>query len=547
MSIERRKSDELHPLKTARYDLPAGLVVFLVALPLCLGIALASGAPLMSGIVAGIVGGLVVPLISRSPLSVSGPAAGLTAIVLAGIAELGGFEAFLTAVVLGGLLQLGLGLLRAGGLGALVPSSVIKGMLAAIGLILILKQLPHAVGYDVESFGSDAFLAPTGENTFSLITHAIGAMELGAVIVSVVSLAILIAWPYTPMSKIRWMPGALVVVIAGAALNQAFGAFAPTLQLEASHLVALPTFDGPVGLWNALPSPDLSALSNPQTWSVAVTIALVASIETLLCVEAVDGMDPYRRPTPTSRELVAQGIANTVSGFIGGLPITSVIVRSTANLSAGGRTRMSAVFHGVFLLGSVVFLAPYITLVPLACLAALLLVVGYKLVRPPLVKAIYRQGVEQFAPFAITIVAILFTDLLRGVLVGLVVGLVFVLRNKTHRAFTVEEAPDGVVVIHFNKDISFIHEPALVRLLRELADGSRVRIDATQAEFIDFDIKEKVQDFVESAPARQLEVELVGIELDHHEGEAVKPRRVQPVVRRGVDSAPIGAAVQSRA
>lgn len=537
MTINKRKPDELHPLKTARSDLPAGLVVFLVALPLCLGIALASGAPLMSGIVAGITGGLVVPIVSRSPLSVSGPAAGLTAIVLAGVNELGGFEAFLTAVVLGGVLQIGLGVLRAGGIGALVPSSVIKGMLAAIGLILILKQLPHAVGYDVEAFGADAFLAPTGENTFSLITHALGAMEMGAVIIAFISLAILIVWPRTPLAKIRIMPAALVVVLTGAGLNQAFSVYAPEWQLGASHLVSLPEFEGAVGLWSTLPSPDWSGLLNPATWSVALTIALVASVETLLCIEAVDGMDPYRRPTPTSRELLAQGIANTVSGLIGGLPVTSVIVRSTANLAAGGKTRMSAVFHGIFLLGAVVFLAHYLKLIPLASLAAILLVVGYKLVRPDLVRSIFRQGYEQSLPFAATVIAILLTDLLRGVLFGLVLGLVFVLRNKTHQAFTVEEGKDGLVLIRFNKDISFIHEPALVRLLRELADGTHVRIDATAAGFIDFDIKEKVQDFVDSADARDLTVELVGIHLDHHTGGKDKRRRVEPIVRRPLEAA----------
>ncbi|MCA9549722.1 MAG: SulP family inorganic anion transporter [Myxococcales bacterium] len=525
-AIPTRPLDEIHPLQTARSDLPAGLVVFLVALPLCLGIALASGVPLLSGIVAGIVGGLVVPLVSRAPLSVSGPAAGLTAIVLTGVADLGSFEAFLTATVLAGVLQAGLGALRAGGLGALVPSSVIKGMLAAIGLILILKQLPHAVGYDVESFGSDAFLAPTGENTFSLITHALSAFEWGAVLISALSLALLIGWPKTPFGKLPFLPAALMVVLAGTGVNMLLLAYAPEMALAPTHLVSLPTVDGPMGLWAALHSPDWGALASPATWTVAVTIALVASIETLLSVEAVDGLDPQRRATPTSRELVAQGLGNTVSGFLGGLPITSVIVRSSANVAAGGRTRLSAVVHGAFLLGAVLFLSRYIMMVPLACLAAILLQVGYKLVRPSLVRKLWGHGMDQFVPFAVTVVAILFTDLLRGVLVGLVVGLVFVLRNKAHRTFTMAQEGEQVV-LRINKDVSFIHVPALMNVLRGLPDGTRLKIDATGAEFIDFDIREKLQDFVESAPLRGIEVELEGVYADM---ESRRVGKVQAVV-----------------
>ena len=528
-SIRTRPSDELHPLATARSDVPAGLVVFLVALPLCLGIAMASGAPLVSGLVAGIVGGLVVPAVSRAPLSVSGPAAGLTAIVLAGVADLGGFKAFLVATVLAGLLQMGLGALKAGGLGALVPSSVIKGMLAAIGLILILKQLPHALGYDVETFGSDAFLAPTGENTFSLITHALASIEWGAVLVAALSLAFLVLWPKTPFGKLPFLPAALVAVLVGTGVNLALVSFAPEFALGATHLVSLPEVDGPAGLWAALHSPDWSALTNPATWTVAVTIALVASIETLLSVEAVDGLDPQRRATPTSRELVAQGLGNTVSGLLGGLPITSVIVRSSANVSAGGRTRLSAVVHGVLLFGAVLYLSPYIMMVPLACLAAVLLQVGYKLVRPSLVRRLWSHGLEQFVPFATTVVAILFTDLLRGVMVGLVVGLVFVLRNKAHRTFTLVDEGEQVV-LHINKDVSFIHVPALLGVLRGLPDGTRLKIDATGAEFIDFDIREKLADFVESAPLRGIEVELEGVYPDMNTRSV--GRKVVPVVRK---------------
>lgn len=521
-------------LATIRQDLPAGLVVFLVALPLCLGIALASGAPPIAGLVAGICGGLIVPLISRSALSVSGPAAGLTAIVVAAIADLGSFNAFLTAVVLAGLIQIVLGALKAGGIGALVPSSVIKGMLAAIGLILILKQLPHAVGYDVESFGADAFVAPTGENTFSLITHGLAHIELGAVIISIVCLAILIIWPKTPMAKVSWLPAPLFVVLAGVGLNTAFATLAPELTLGSSHLVALPAFDSASTLWAELPSPNWEAATSSATWGVAVTVALVASIETLLCVEAVDSLDPQRRLTPTNRELIAQGMGNAVSGLLGGLPITSVIVRSSANLASGAKSRLSAIIHGVFLLAAVLFAATYLALIPLACLAAILLVVGYRLIHPAIIRQAYTQGAQQFVPFVVTVSAIMFTDLLRGVIIGLLVGLASVLRQKMHHTFTVTEH-DDLAVLHINKDVSFIHEATLVSVLRELTERPKVEIDVVGAGFMDHDIRERIRSFVQTAEERGQEVILVGMSFDE-EPKAKRPK-VQAVLRK----APSGA------
>lgn len=522
---EQQGPTNLSPKSNLRYDLPSGLVVFLVALPLCLGIALASGAPLFAGLIAGIVGGLIVPLISNSALSVSGPAAGLTAIVLVGIKDLGGFNAFLVAIVIAGLLQLALGLLKAGGLGSLVPVSVIKGMLAAIGVILILKQFPHAIGYDVESFGADAFAAPTGENTFSLFLHALSSLEMGALTISAISLGLLILWANTPLSKISFLPGALVVVVVGTGLNILFGSVAPSLQLEPSHLVALPPMDGFSGFLKQLHTPQFSAISNPAVWSVAVTIALVASIETLLCIEAVDKLDPYRRRTNMSRELIAQGIANTVAGMIGGLPVTSVIVRSSANINSGGRTKAAAFLHAVFLVLAVVFLGKYLNMIPLACLAAILLQVGYKLAKPSLFRLMYKRGNDQFVPFITTVLAILFTDLLRGVIIGLVVGLVYVLRNKAHGAFTLIHE-DEHFALQFNKDVSFMHKPALSAVFRDLPDGSKIVIDGTHSAFIDFDIKETVADFLTLAPIRRIEAQVRGIELASFQGTpGPKPQR----------------------
>lgn len=494
------------------HDLRSGLVVFLVALPLCLGIALASEAPLFSGILAGICGGIVVPLISRSPLSVSGPAAGLTAIVIMGIDQLQSFEAFLVATFLAGLIQIALGFARAGHLGSLVPSSVIKGMLAAIGLILILKQIPHAIGYDIESFGSDSFFGPEGENTFSLFAHSLTHIEWGAVVVSGASALVLLLWEKTPLKRVQFLPGALAVVIVGTLVNDLLATSMPELYLTESHRVRLPPISGPLGFYDQLIRPDFAALFNPTVLSVALTVALVASIETMLSIEAVDKLDPHKRVSPRNRELLAQGAANTLSGLIGGLPVTSVIIRSSANVNAGGRTRIAALVHGVLLLLAVMFAASLLQRIPLACLAVLLLQVGYKLVRPSLIKDMYAQGWERFVPFAVTIGAILVSDLLRGVIVGLVVGLIFVLRQKTHRSFSVLSDGDDVY-IRFNKDVSFIHRGMLQNVLRDIEPYSHVVIDGTDIEFVDHDIEEVLHDFCETGDERCLEIEVRGVPL----------------------------------
>ncbi len=555
------KRTNLGLLANTQYDLPAGLVVFLVALPLCLGIALASKAPLSSGIIAGIVGGIVIPLFSRSALSVSGPAAGLTAVVVLGIDRLAemakaspalighpewagneellakaaadgeflkyAFGGFLVATVLAGLMQIGLGAARAGGLGELVPSSVIKGMLAAIGIILILKQIPHAVGYDAANFASVAFDANEAENTFTLFWHALFRLQWGAVIISAVSLVILFGWERTPLKNVTFLPSALVVVVLGVVLNQSFRQFAPDLYLDTTHLVDLGLSEGGT-FFGSLPTPEWSFIGRSYIFELAVTIALVASIETLLCVEAVDRLDPFRRRTPTSRELVAQGIGNTVSGLIGGLPVTSVIVRSSANVSSGGRTRMAAIYHGVFLLLAMVFLTQLLTLIPLACLAAILLQVGYKLARPRLLRTMFRYGPDQFVPFMVTIVAIILTDLLKGVVIGLIIGIIYVLRHKTNAAFSVARRP-GRVAIKFNKDVSFIHKPALVTVLRDIPDNTEVIIDGTPAEFIDFDIKEAIQQFEAGAPFRGIQPDIRGIRFRAEADGTPRKRERRPI------------------
>lgn len=497
------KRKELNLFSHLGRDIPASVVVFLVALPLCLGIAVASKgdtveAPIFSGLLAGIIGGLVVPLISRSPLSVSGPAAGLIAVVITGMESLGSWEAFLVAVFLGGLLQIVLGFFKAGLVAYFFPNSVIKGMLAAIGLILIRKQLPHALGIDTEQVDLRFHLRETWE----VIGNAFANMEWGAFLISLISLIILITWARTRLKNIYWLPGALIVVILGIALNQLFLGMNNELALMGGaegHLVNLPESlvgKGFSGFANQFRFPDFSAsvLGNPQLYIVALTIGLVASVETLLSVEAVDKLDAHKRQTPLNRELIAQGVANTIAGLIGGLPITAVIVRSSANVNAGGQTRMSAFLHAVFLLLSVVFIGSLLNKVPLASLAAILLMVGYKLANPQLFKLMYARGMNQFLPFVVTIVAVLATDLLMGIAIGTAVGLFFTIRDNYQTAIQVEET-DDTLTIRLAKDISFIHKAELSTVLENIPEGKKIIIDGAQAEFIDIDIREIIHDF----------------------------------------------------
>jgi MFS superfamily sulfate permease-like transporter len=410
--------EQFHPLRNLKYDLPASIVVFLVALPLCLGIALASGAPLFSGIIAGVVGGIVVGSVSGSALSVTGPAAGLTTIVLASITRMGTFEAFLTTVFLAGLIQFTLGILKAGSIGNYFPSSVIKGMLAAIGIILILKQLPHAVGYDKDFEGDESFLQKDGENTFTEILNALSYVNFGAVIIFAASLLILILWerPFIKNNKFSTLlPAPLLVVLAGVLANMLFVGSFPDLAIEKEHLVSLPIADDLAAFASQFRFPDFSQILTKDTWITAFTIAIVASLESLLSIDAVDKLDPFKRTSPLNRELQAQGLANTVSGLIGGLPVTAVIVRSSANVAAGARTRVSAITHGMLLLVTAFLIPTLLNKIPLASLAAILLMVGYKLAKPSLIVSMYHKGKDQFIPFAVTIIAILLTDLLIGI------------------------------------------------------------------------------------------------------------------------------------
>ena len=498
-------------------DLPSGIVVFLVALPLCLGIALASGAPLFSGIIAGIVGGIVVAAASGSALSVSGPAAGLTVIVLNSITELGTYQSFLLAVVLAGAIQLTLGYLKAGIIGHYFPSSVIKGMLAAIGLILIFKQIPHALGYDKDTEGDFYFFQVDGENTFSEIINSINHLSLGAIIISTVSLLILILWERPALKKYSFfkiIPAALVVVVLGVVLNYIFTLVNPELALMNGHLVKLPVANTATEFINQFTLPDFMAFSNPKVYVVAFTIAIVASLESLLSVEATDKLDPEKRNTPTNRELKAQGLGNMASGLIGGLPVTAVIVRSSANVSSGGKTKLSAIIHGILLLLSVIFFAQVLNKIPLACLAAVLLVVGYKLAKVSLFKSMFKLGWDQFLPFLITVVIILLTDLLKGIAVGMAVSIFFILRNNYRRPyfFVKSEHQDGdIITIELAEDVTFINKGSVTLTLSHLPENSKVIIDGRKSKSIDLDVLEIIHTFNETAHLKNIQVDLVGI------------------------------------
>ena len=499
-------------------DIPAGLVVFFVALPLCLGISLASGAPLLSGVITGIVGGLLVAWLSGSQLSVSGPAAGLTVIVLNGIESLGSFEAFLLAVVLAGILQLGLGFLKAGVIGLYFPSSVIRGMLAAIGLILILKQIPHFLGADEDFFGEMNFFQADGRNTFSEIGYAFSSIQLGALIIGVISLAIMLLWdnPRIKSNKfLKLIPGALLAVLFSIALNAIFINFVPELAVVSSHLVNLPVIAGFEGLTNELRFLNLEAITNPTLYVVAFTIAIVASLETLLSVEAVDKLDPHKRRTNTNRELKAQGVGNMVAGLLGGIPMTAVIVRSSTNLAAGAQSKMSAFVHGLFLVLSVFLLADFMNQIPLSALAAVLLVVGYKLTKPALYMSQFKLGHEQFIPFIVTVLAILFTDLLVGICVGLAVGVFYILKANYRSPYFYhkEEYKDKEVIrIRLSEHVSFLNKASIILTLDHLPHNSHVIIDGENSEHIDYDVLEAIQEFKRTAHERNITVEVLNVE-----------------------------------
>ena len=490
---------KINLFENLKSDFASGLVVFLVALPLCLGIALASGAPLFSGIIAGVVGGIVVGYLSKSHISVSGPAAGLTAIVLTAISDLGAFNIFLTAVVIAGVIQLLLGFIKAGSISNYFPTNVIEGMLAGIGVIIILKQIPHAFGYDPDFVGDEAFFQSDGQNTFSELFQVFNHIQLGSILITLVSLAILILWNKVEfLKKVKLIPSALVAVIVSIVLNEFFIQSSSNLAILKEHLVTLPVPTSLAEFKNIIITPDFSALSNSKVWIVGITIAVVASIETLLCIEAADRMDVQKRYTDTNVELKAQGIGNIVSGFIGGLPMTSVVVRTSANNAAGAKSKMSAIIHGLLLLISVLAIPVILNKIPLATLAAVLLLVGYKLANPKVIIHFWKRGKYQFVPFIATFLGVVFTDLLKGVALGIVISIIFVLKGNLKRAynFRKEEYADGDVIhIDLAQEVSFLNKAAIKSTLMAIPENSKVIINAEDTVYIAHDILDLIREF----------------------------------------------------
>ena len=501
--------------KYIKNDLPASIVVFFVALPLCLGIALASGAPLFSGLIAGIIGGIMVGALSGSQIGVSGPAAGLAAIVLAAIATLG-YENFLVAVVLGGAIQLLFGVLRLGIIGYFFPSSVIKGMLTGIGIIIILKQIPHFFGYDPDPEGDFAFFQVDGKNTFTEILETVNNISPGATLIAVISLGILLLWSNVLSKKgkiFQLVQGPLVAVVIGI-LFYVFTKSNGTLAISADHLVNVPVPEDVNSFLGQFSFPNFTAITNPAIWVTAFTIALVASLETLLCVEATDKLDPEKRVTPTNRELLAQGAGNIVSGLIGGIPITQVIVRSSANIQSGGKTKASAIIHGFFLLISVMLIPKLLNMIPLSVLAAILFIVGYKLAKPQLFKTMYQLGWKQFLPFITTVLIIVFKDLLWGIGIGLVVGIVVILIKSYQNShfLHIEENHSGkkdLVKMTLAEEVTFFNKGAIIKELDSLPEGAYLELDVRKTRYLDNDIIEILEDFSEKAKRKGIDTKLI--------------------------------------
>ena len=501
--------------KYIKNDLPASIVVFFVALPLCLGIALASGAPLFSGLIAGIVGGIVVGALSGSNIGVSGPAAGLAAIVLTAIGSLGGYENFLVAVVLGGIIQLIFGLLKAGVIGYYFPSSVIKGMLTGIGIIIILKQIPHFFGYDADPEGDFAFFQVDGENTFSEILKTLNNISLGSTIIGLVGLGILLLWSNVLSKKgkiFQLIQGPLVAVVLGIIYFVVTGDDTK-YGISSEHLVSVPVPSDMDSFLGQFSFPNFGVIGNPEIWVTAFTIALVASLETLLCVEATDKLDPHKNVTPTNRELLAQGTGNVISGLIGGLPITQVIVRSSANIQSGGRTKLSAIVHGFFLLISIILIPTLLNKIPLSVLAAILFIVGFKLAKPSLFKQMWKLGWKQFVPFLVTVLGIVFTDLLKGIGMGLAVGIVIILIKSFQNSHFLhkegEDIDDGKIKMTLAEEVTFFNKCAILKELDNLPKDSLLELDVRQTKYLDNDIIEILEDFSIKARERNITIKLI--------------------------------------
>jgi MFS superfamily sulfate permease-like transporter len=501
-------------------DITASIAVFLVALPLCLGIALASNAPLFSGVLSGMVGGVLVGWLSGSHKSVSGPAAGLTAIVAAQIAALGSFEAFLAAVVVAGVIQVLMGSLRLGFIAAFFPFSVIKGLLAAIGLILILKQIPHVFGHDADAEGEMSFEQPDHQNTFSELWATLSDIQPGAALIGLFSIALLMFWDRTKVLRKSPVPSALIVVVLGVVINMILRQIGSSWAIQPSHLVQVPVAKDLDAFLGFLQFPDFGRLGNPIVLKAAVTIALVATLETLLNLEAVDKIDSDQRQSPPNRELVAQGIGNVVAGLIGGLPMTSVIVRSSVNINSGGRTKLSAILHGVLLLICVITVPQWLNEIPLAALAAILITTGFKLASPALFKSMWNEGTRQFLPFTITIAAIVLTDLLVGVLIGLGITILFILHSNLRRPLRriMEKHSSGDVLrIELANQVSFLNRASIEETLYAVPRGGHVLIDARNTDYIDPDIRDLISDFHDkTSKAHGVEVSLIGFR-DHYD------------------------------
>jgi carbonic anhydrase len=493
-------------------DLPSSIVVFLVALPLCLGVALASGAPLLSGLIAGIIGGVLVGALSQSHVSVSGPAAGLTAVVLAAISQLGSFQIFLLAVIIAGTIQVVAGIAKGGFIANYIPSNVIKGLLAAIGIILILKQLPHAVGLSSDFQDDYSFFQPNGKNSFSELFNMFSDFSIAAVIISLISIPIMIYWDRTPLKRLKYFPASLLVVLLGVLLNYVFLMFFPGIAIGSEHLVNIPAFEG---FSKMIIFPDFGSINNYHVWVIGFTIAAIASLETLLNLEAVENIDPHKRVASPNRELVAQGIGNVFSGLIGGIPITSVVVRGSVNIHAGAETKLSTMLHGLFLLVSLLFLSPVLNYIPLASLASILMVTGYKLTKVTLFKKIYNQGLSQFIPFVVTIVAIVFTDLLIGVLIGLATSIFYLLKSNYKNPFVLNKETLHVqetIRMALPNQVSFLNKASIRDTLWSVPRNSNVIIDATNSNFIDNDILEIINDFKNVVSTeRNIKLNVVGL------------------------------------
>ncbi|KAB1068085.1 SulP family inorganic anion transporter [Tamlana haliotis] len=501
--------------KYLKNDLPSSVVVFFVALPLCLGIALASGAPLFSGVIAGIIGGVVVGALSGSKLGVSGPAAGLAAIVLTAIGTLGGYENFLVAVVLAGIIQIIFGVLKAGVIGYYFPSSVIKGMLTGIGIIIILKQIPHFFGYDAEPEGADSFLEASGENTFSAIFNIFDNLIIGSLVIGVIGLAVILFWDNILAKKAKFftvIQGPLIAVVLGIVFYSIFGT-SGSLAIESTHLVSVPIPEDLDSFIGQFSFPNFGAITSVDVWVVAFTIALVASLETLLSVEATDKLDPDKNVTPTNRELLAQGAGNIVSGLVGGLPITQVIVRSSANIQSGGKTKLSTIIHGFLLLISVVLIPTLLNKIPLSVLAAILFVVGYKLAKPALFFKMYKLGWKQFVPFIVTVVGIVFTDLLVGISLGLLVGVVVILLKSYQNShfLHIEDKSNGKHIISMTlaEEVTFFNKGAILKELDSLPNETYLELNLMKTRYLDNDIIEILDDFSTKAKERNIDIKLV--------------------------------------